>query len=126
MPVVHPSEAVVHTAHGSTFSSYVTDVRPDAGPDALRAWRLDVPAGVRGVPHRPSRDEVLLVLRGTLVVTLDAERSDAVPGDVVVVPAGSRFTVDSGPTGASAWVTTTAGLTAELPDGSLLAPPWAQ
>jgi hypothetical protein len=41
------------------------------------------------------------------------------------VPAGSELCVDTGPAGASAWVTTTVGLEAVMPDGSRFAPPWA-
>ncbi len=39
--------------------------------------------------------------------------------------AGSELRVDSGPDGASAWVTTTAGLEAVTADGTRISPPWA-
>ena len=109
--------------HGSSFSSYVAPFR---GSSQLCAWRLDVPAGLEGVPHRPSREEVLLVLDGELHVTLDGERTKVRPGEVVLVPVGSELCVDGGPTGASAWVTTTPGLEAVTANGSRITPPWAQ
>lgn len=123
MPVVRPADATLFETHGSSFSSYVAPFR---GSSQLCAWRLDVPAGLEGVPHRPSREEVLLVLDGELHVTLDGERTKVRPGEVVLVPVGSELCVDGGPTGASAWVTTTPGLEAVTANGSRITPPWAQ
>jgi mannose-6-phosphate isomerase-like protein (cupin superfamily) len=122
MPVIRANDAVEHHVHGGTFSSFVA---PSRGSAQLCAWRLIVPGDVQGVAHRPTREEVLLILDGAMSVTLDGETSDLSPGDVAVVPAGSEVCVDTGPTGATAWVTTTGGLEAVMPDGSRFAPPWA-
>ena len=122
MSVVRSTDAVEHEAHGSAFSSFVA---PSRGSAQLCAWRLTVPADVKGVAHRPTREEVLLILDGAMRVTLDGEAADLGPGDVAVVPAGSEVCVDTGPAGVSAWVTTTGGLEAVMPDGSRFAPPWA-
>jgi quercetin dioxygenase-like cupin family protein len=121
MPV-HRRPDVFET-HGSRFSSYAS---PSRGTTQLCAWRLDVPADLRGAPHRPSREEVLLVLAGELGISIDGATETAKPGDVVVVPAGSELRVDGGSAPASAWVTTTAGLEARLADGSTFTPPWAR
>lgn len=123
MPVVRPADATLFETHGSRFSSYAA---PSRGSSQLCAWRLDVPADLEGVPHRPSREEVLLVLDGELHVTLDGDRDKVRQGDVVLVPAGSELCVDGGPTGASVWVTTTPGLEAVTANGSRIMPPWAQ
>lgn len=122
MPVVRPAEAVPFETHGSRFLSYVS---PSRGSNQLCAWQLTIPAGLRGVAHRPSREEVLLVLDGELQVTLDGLHSALHAGDVVLVPAGSELQVDAGPDGASAWVTTTPGLEAVTADGTRITPPWA-
>jgi len=123
MPVIHPADAVPFETHGSRFLSYVS---PSRGSNQLCAWQLEVPAGLQGVAHRPSREEVLLVLSGELRVTLDGLATALQPGDVVLVPAGSDLRVDAGPDGATAWVTTTPGLEAIIADGTKIAPPWAQ
>ncbi len=123
MPVVRSTDAITFGTHGSTFSSFVS---PSRGSQQLCAWRLTVPADLRGVAHRPSREEVLLVLDGELRVTLDGTTSALHPGDVVLVPADAELRVDGGPLGASAWVSTTPGLEAVTADGTRLAPPWAQ
>lgn len=122
MSVIRPADAVDYYVHGSTFSSYAT---PSRGSTQLCAWRLTVPPALAGAAHRPSREEILLVLEGELRITLDGAPTDLQPGDVALVPAGSELRVDSGAAGASAWVTTTPGLEAVMTDGTRLTPPWA-
>lgn len=122
MPVYTVADAVHFEAHGSRFSSYAS---PSRGSEQLCGWRLEVPAGLEGATHWPTREELLLVLEGELHVTLDGATATAGPGSVVLVPADSEFRVDGGSSGAVAWVSTTAGLQARLPDGSTMSPPWA-
>lgn len=123
MPVIHPADAAPHETHGSHFLSYVC---PSRGSTQLCAWQLTVPADVQGVAHRPTREEVLLVLTGELQVTLDGTTTALAPGDVALVPVGSELRVDAGPDGATAWVTTTPGLEAVTADGTRITPPWAR
>lgn len=123
MPVFRAAEGDPFETHGSRFLCYVA---PSRGSTELCAWRLDVPADLRGVDHRPSREEVLLVLDGELQVTLDGVRSALHRGDVALVPANSELRVDAGIDGATAWVTTTPGLEAVTADGARITPPWAQ
>jgi quercetin dioxygenase-like cupin family protein len=123
MPVLRPADAVRHEAHGAAFHALVA---PSRGSAELCAWRLEVPPHQVGAPHRPSREEVLLVLDGDLRVLLDGEASAIGQGDVVLVPAGAELRVDGGAAAASVWVTTSPGLEAELADGTRLSPPWAR
>lgn len=123
MPIIHPGDATTFPAHGSTFSSFVS---PRRGSEQLCAWKLSVPAGQVGVAHRPSNEEVLLILDGRLQVTIDGDRGFVGPGDVVLIPAGASVTIDGTTVDASAWVTTTRGLRATLENGEMIAPPWAQ
>jgi quercetin dioxygenase-like cupin family protein len=122
MPIYSPTDAEPFEVHGSRFHSFL---RTERGGTALCAWRLEVAPAQPGVAHRPSHEEVLLVLTGELSVTLDGETTTVSAGDVVHVPAASEFRVDGGPAGATAWVTTTAGLTATVGEQTM-APPWAQ
>jgi quercetin dioxygenase-like cupin family protein len=122
MPIYAPTDADSFEAHGSRFDSFV---RTANGGDSLCAWRLEVAPGLDGVPHRPSHEEVILVLRGQATVVVDASRATVEAGDVIHVPAGSELTINGGPDGATAWVTTTPGLTARIGE-TTIAPPWAQ
>jgi quercetin dioxygenase-like cupin family protein len=121
MPLITSSDADVFETHGARFSSYV---RPSRGSGQLCTWRIDVPAGLKGTPHRPSREEVICCLEGELTITLDGAEHSLRPGDVCYVPAGSEIRLDAGPDGGAAWTTSLAGLEATMSDGSQLRPPW--
>ncbi|MDV2475930.1 cupin domain-containing protein [Rhodococcus zopfii] len=95
MTVLGITDTVRFDAHGSTFASYVAS----RNSEQLCAWKLTVPPGSRGVAHRPSRDEVLLVLDGLLHITIDGTPSQVEPGNVALVRAGAEVVVDGGPQG---------------------------
>ncbi|GFE20507.1 hypothetical protein [Streptomyces nigrescens] len=58
--------------------------------------------------------------------SIDGEIAELAPGDAAVAPAGAALAVaNPADEPARMWVTTRTGLTAELADGSSLAPPWA-
>jgi quercetin dioxygenase-like cupin family protein len=121
VPVITSDDADVFEMHGARFSSYV---RPARGGGQLCVWRVDVPAGLEGAPHRPSREEVICCTSGELTVTLDGTAHTLRPGDVARIPAGSEIRLDGGPGGGSALTTTLAGLEATMSDGTRLRPPW--
>ncbi|MEU4424649.1 cupin domain-containing protein [Actinoplanes sp. NPDC024001] len=122
MPIYRSADAVQHRLHGTVFHAYAS---PSTGSKQLCTWRIEVAAGTTGVPHRVARDEVLILFAGRLAVTLDGAASVVEPCDVLVIPAGAEFRVDNdGPVPAEAWVTTSAGFEATLPDGTTITPPW--
>jgi quercetin dioxygenase-like cupin family protein len=122
MPIYSPTDADPLEVHGSRFESFVSTAR---GGDSLWAWRLVVAPGSEGVAHHPSREEVILLLSGQATVVIDGATATVEAGDVIHVPVESELTVNGGPHGATAWVTTTAGLTARVGE-TMMAPPWAQ
>ncbi|MFJ3228505.1 cupin domain-containing protein [Streptomyces sp. NPDC086783] len=123
MPVVRSSEAVVHEMHGARFVSYAS---PRSGSTELCAWRGEIPAGTEAPPHSVSREEIFHLLSGELLVTLEGRTERITEGDVLIISPGAVFGVEN-PTAqpATAWVTTSIGLEAELTDGTRIAPPWA-
>jgi quercetin dioxygenase-like cupin family protein len=121
VPFITSSDAEVFETHGVRFSSYV---RPSRGSGELCAWRIDVPAGLEGTPHSPSREEVICCIDGELTITVDGASRRLHSGDVAYVPADSEIRLDGGPEGGAAWTTTLAGLEATMADGSKLRPPW--
>jgi quercetin dioxygenase-like cupin family protein len=124
MPVIHANDTVVHQLHGTSFTSYAT---PTRGSKELCAWRIEIPGRTEGVPHHVSREEVLYVLSGTIRATVDDQCDEAAAGDVILVPAGSKFGVDNlGDEPVTAWVTTSVGFAGILPDGSWITPPWTR
>jgi len=124
MPVIREDDAVRHQLHGAVFHSFAA---PASGSRELCAWRLEVAPGTPGAAHRLTKEEVFLMLSGTLDVTLDGETSTLTPGEVVLVPAGAEVRVDNTGAGPAAmWVTTSVGLQATMADGSTIAPPWTR
>ncbi|MBD0838089.1 cupin domain-containing protein [Streptomyces sp. TRM68416] len=123
MPVVRASEAVTHEIHGARFVSYAT---PRTGSKELCAWRGEVPPGTKAPAHTVNREELLLVLVGSLRVTLDGRTDDLAAGDLLIVNPGATLAVEN-PTDQTAitWVTTSVGLAADLADGTRITPPWA-
>jgi quercetin dioxygenase-like cupin family protein len=123
MPFIRGDEAVVHEFHGGRFVSYV---RPGTGGRDLAAWRVEIPAAMVGPAHTISEEETFYVLSGRLRLTVDGESAELGAGDAAVAPAGSRLAVaNSTDQPAHMWVTTRVGLTAEMTDGTTVAPPWA-
>ena len=123
MAVIRAADAVQHEMKGVRFTSFAA---PSRGSAELCAWRIDVPAGAPGLPHRVSREEVLCILSGSVRAVVDGRAEVAAAGDVVVLPAGSVVSVGNpGPGPAAAWVTASAGLAGVLPDGTGFTPPWA-
>ncbi|MFG3103740.1 cupin domain-containing protein [Streptomyces sp. NPDC048182] len=123
MPVVRSSEAVVHEIHGARFVSYAA---PRTGSRELAAWRVEIPAGSGGPAHRVSREEVFHLLDGELVVTVDGRTERVAAGDTVIINPGATLALENpADRTATAWVTTSVGLEAELADGTRLTPPWA-
>ena len=124
MPVIRQAEGVEYETHGVRFTSYACT---KAGSTQLAAWGVRLPARQPGVEHRISGEEVFLVRDGAPRITVDGVAAELSPGDVVIAPAGCLLHVcNPGSQDADLWVTTGSGLSATLPDGSELAPPWAQ
>ncbi|MBT2422171.1 cupin domain-containing protein [Streptomyces sp. ISL-22] len=124
MPLVRPSEAVVHEMHGARFVSYAT---PLTGSRELCAWRGEIPPGTKAPAHTVNKEEILHVLDGDLLVTLDGDTVRITAGDTLIANPGATLAVEN-PTDrtATTWVTTSIGLEAELSDGTRVAPPWAR
>ena len=123
MPVVRPSDAVTHEIHGVRFVSYAA---PRTGAKELCAWRGEIPAGTRAPAHTVDREEIFHLLDGELLITVDGRADRITAGDTVIINAGTTFAVEN-PTERTAvsWVATSVGLRAELADGTVIAPPWA-
>jgi quercetin dioxygenase-like cupin family protein len=123
MPVIRPAEAVVHEIHGARFVSYAT---PRTGSKELAAWRGEIPPGTKAPAHTVTKEEILHLLSGELLVTLDGCTERVVAGDTLIVNSGATLAVENPTTETTVtWVTTSLGLEAELADGTRIVPPWA-
>jgi mannose-6-phosphate isomerase-like protein (cupin superfamily) len=99
---------------------------PSRGSADVCTWRLTLEPGLTSPePHTLDRDEIFMVLRGTIRLSPDGEAVSA--GDVAVVPAGRPIQVANvGDGEAQVVVAIVAGFTAAAADGSPIGtPPWA-
>jgi len=123
MQVIRAAEAPRFQLHGVEFTGLAAPSRGSAG---LCTWKLTVDPGTGGgAPHTLDRDEVFMVLSGTVQLTPDGDKLAA--GDAVVVPAGEPIAVTNlGEDTAELYVAITAGFTGTMADGTTIQPPWAQ
>jgi mannose-6-phosphate isomerase-like protein (cupin superfamily) len=99
---------------------------PSRGSAHLCTWRLTLEPGLTSAePHTLDRDEIFMVLDGTIRLSPDSEPVAA--GDVAVVPADTPIqvaNVGDGP--AEVIVAIAAGFSATMADGADVGtPPWA-
>jgi uncharacterized RmlC-like cupin family protein len=105
--------------------TFVGMASPSRGSDQLCTWKIIVaPNHESGAAHTLDRDEVFMVLSGSIGVAGEVLG----PGDVLVVPAGDDIEVSNpGEVPAEAMVAIPAGFTATMADGTPIGtPPWAK
>ncbi len=96
MPIVRCSEAETHEIHGARFVSYAA---PRTGSRELCAWRGEIPAGTKAPAHTVDREEILHLLTGELLITLDGRTERVTAGDTVIVNPGRPSPSRTRPTG---------------------------
>ena len=125
MPVVQAPEAPTHTLGGTSFTSLATPSRGRTTDNSL--WRVQLAPGTKPTPHSLTREEIFLVLRGTAEVTIDGVQETAPSGSAIVVPRGVAFGLgNAGAEQLELLCCLPIGGQAQLGDGTLLTPPWAQ
>jgi mannose-6-phosphate isomerase-like protein (cupin superfamily) len=90
-------------------------------------WRVELTPGQPGTPHELTAEEVFFVLAGRAKVHLAGELGEAGPGDCIVVPPHTPFSLEA--TGAEAFSAICClpvGGRARLADGHEFTPPWAE
>jgi mannose-6-phosphate isomerase-like protein (cupin superfamily) len=123
VPVLPTPPAHTHEVPGTRFTSLAT---PSRGSAENSVWIVEITAGTVATPHELTREEVFVVLEGTADVLIGDERSQARPGDAIVVPPGLPFELRPA-TGSSlrAICVLPVGGRAVLGDGTSFPPPWS-
>jgi len=107
-------------------AQFTVQAAPSLGSPGLCTWRLTVPPGHGGdAPHTLDRDEVFMVLSGTVQLAADGDKLG--PGDAAVVPAGEPIALTNlGEGEAQLIVAITAGFTGYMADCTAVQPPWSK
>lgn len=86
---------------------FILERANDAGDPAVGFDRVRAPPGITTALHQLSVDERYLITRGEGVVEVDGKHYAVMPGDVVLIPAGSAQRIEAGDAGVDFYVVTT-------------------
>lgn len=100
---------------------------PSRGSSELAVWALDLEPGVSSETHSMDREEVFIVISGTVSATVADREVTAGPGDAVIVPPHATLQIRnaSGREPARLTAATSVGMKAVV-GGASFTPPWAQ
>ena len=124
MELITHSQAPVFDAEGTTVTGYAS---PSRGATELSLWRIALAPGSTSPLHHMDCEEVFLGLEGRAVADVAGEPRDLGPGDCLILPAGTPFTLHvPGDEPFHAVACITAGGQATLvPGGETFVPPWS-
>lgn len=124
MPVLPAPPAPTHEAGAARFTTLAA---PSRGTSETSVWTVEIAPGAPGLPHRLTREEVFVVLSGVAEVGIGDVASRAVPGDAIVVPPDTTFTLAAaGDEPLRALCVLPVGGQAQHGDGEPFTPPWAR
>jgi quercetin dioxygenase-like cupin family protein len=123
MAVIARPVSPTHETGGVRFTTLAT---PSRGTTETSIWQAEISPGTPGVPHQVTREELFHVLDGRLTVSIDGDRHDAGPGDTVVIPPDTTFSLaNETDQPARALVCFPVGGQARTEEGTFT-PPWAE
>ncbi|HMJ51271.1 MAG TPA: cupin domain-containing protein [Polyangiaceae bacterium] len=124
MVIVRKSDAPVFRLPGLEVVGFAS---PRRGAAETCVWRLELEPGTPGVPHRVTREEIFVALRGSAVAKVDRAEQTLGAGDALVVPADTEFSLaNPGSEPFEAVVAFPVGGQAITGDDAPFTPPWAQ
>lgn len=125
MNLITQHSAPAFAAGETTVTGYAA---PSRGATAVSLWRIELAPGSISPLHEMDVEEVFLGLEGRAVVTVNGKESAVTPGDCLVLPARTPFTLSADPAGPFRAVACmpAGGQATLLPDGATFVPPWAE
>lgn len=123
MPHIVAADAPTFEIPGATFTGLAS---PSRGSQDNAVWRLRLHPGTPGMPHQVSREEIFVALSGQATARLDGKSIDLNPGDALVVPAFTDFSLaNSSDKAFEAVVVLPAGARGIVEGAAPFVPPWA-
>ena len=125
MTVVHSNEIqFIETPGGNVGSGLAT---PSRGAAEVSVVRQRQQPGGANPAHTHDREEVMVVLAGTVTVTVAGQAHPLGPGDTVIVPPGTDHQVENMGAEAAEWLLVApAGVRYFHATGEEGAPPWSR
>jgi quercetin dioxygenase-like cupin family protein len=122
MPVVSPSDAPVFTPGGATITGLAS---PSRGARDVAAWRVRLEPDSPSPRHALDREEVFVILEGSITARFADREETASAGGALIVPAGEEFELVARERAADAICMLPVGGRA-IVDGAAFTPPWAE
>ena len=123
MAVIRAPESFTHELPHARFQSLAT---PTRGSRETSVWRVQLTPSLTTAPHSLTREEIFVVLSGSVRVVLAGESEVARAGDAIVVPAETEVVLACEGDSAEVLCCLPVGGQARLEGGPLFTPPWAQ
>jgi quercetin dioxygenase-like cupin family protein len=123
MSVIPGPTTFTHELPHARFFSLAT---PSRGSEETSVWRVQLSATLETAPHSLTREEIFVVLSGTVCVVLAGETQEAHAGDAIVVPRETEVTLSCVGEHAELLCCLPVGGQARMRAGSLFTPPWAE
>ncbi len=107
-------------------ASFTTLSSPSRGAAENAVWQVVVAPGTPGRPHRITREETFVALRGRALATIDGTVHALEGGSALVVPAGALLSLSNpGPDDFEAIAVFPVGGRVVLDQDAPFVPPWA-
>lgn len=123
MPLIPALRSFTHELPHARFRALAT---PSRGSRETSLWRVELDrSGGEAPRHSLTREEIFVVLSGSVRFVLAGGATDAHPGDSFVVPPDTAFSLACISERAELLCCLPVGGQARIGDGELFTPPWA-
>jgi quercetin dioxygenase-like cupin family protein len=123
MPVLRAPDSFTHELPHARFTSLAT---PRRGSRETSVWRVALAPSLETATHSLTREEIFVVLSGSVRAVIAGEASDAHAGDAIVVPKDTEVSLSCIGNGAEVLCCLPVGGKARMTGGPLFTPPWAE
>jgi mannose-6-phosphate isomerase-like protein (cupin superfamily) len=92
MPVIYASKAKTYEMPGVKFTGLAA---PQTGSKENSAWQFSLAPKSNGTLHQLTREEIMIVIRGSAVAEIGTERHEISAGDAIIIPAFTDFKISN-------------------------------
>lgn len=122
--VRHNQINMIASPNGNHSGAVATNSK---GATEVHVVRQVEESGGKNPPHKHNKEEIMVLLKGTITVTVDGAVDVMSTGDTLIVPAGTVHQIEnSGDTDAEWLIISAAGRSFEAATGQTMVPEWSR
>ena len=126
MAVIRAADAPRFVLPSAPETTFIGLASPSRGAHETSVWRVSLAPGTPPHPHALDREEIVVGVGGQAVARIAGSESVVGSGDVLIIPAGERFSLENPYAQPfEAYAVLPVGGRATLEDGQWFVPPWA-